>query len=135
MIADIPGIIEGAHVGKGLGLRFLRHIERTRTLAFLIPLDAEDPQAEYELLRREIASHSAELAAKPHCIVLTKSDVLAPEDSVPRVRAPAAWGQYVISAVARRNLDPLLEDLWAHVQAHVGAEETDLADAEEPWRP
>src|SRR5687768_2241497 len=67
VVADIPGIIEGAHEGRGLGLRFLRHIERTRTLAFLISCDSADPQAEYELLRNEIASYSAELATKPHC--------------------------------------------------------------------
>src|SRR5687767_9063201 len=64
VVADIPGIIEGAHEGKGLGLRFLRHIERTRTLAFLLPCDSEDPQAEYELLRSELASHSDELVQK-----------------------------------------------------------------------
>ncbi|HEY2340818.1 MAG TPA: GTPase ObgE, partial [Steroidobacteraceae bacterium] len=58
VVADIPGIIEGAHEGKGLGLQFLRHIERTRMLAFLIPIDALDWQAEYEQLRQEISSYS-----------------------------------------------------------------------------
>src|SRR5512141_3140338 len=56
-VADIPGIIEGAHEGKGLGLRFLRHIERTRTLAFLVPVDAEDPQVEYDTLRAAVLSY------------------------------------------------------------------------------
>ncbi len=136
VVADIPGIIEGAHEGKGLGLRFLRHIERTRSLAFMIPLDAEDPDAEYRLLRSEIASHSDELAAKPHCIVLTKADLLGPDDTPPRVDAPDAWGQYVISAVARRGLDELLDDLWSHVQTRLNVEEPGFADAEEePWRP
>src|SRR5512147_2536991 len=65
VVADIPGIIEGAHAGKGLGLKFLRHVERTRVLAYLLPLDAADPQATYEQLRREIASYSEELAHKP----------------------------------------------------------------------
>ena len=64
VVADIPGIIEGAHEGKGLGLQFLRHIERTRLLAFLIPIDAMDWQAEYDQLRREIAQYSGELARK-----------------------------------------------------------------------
>src|SRR6266404_2197796 len=73
--ADIPGIIEGAHEGKGLGLRFLRHIERTRILAFLIPIDAMDWQATYDLLRRDAASYSKELASKPHVVVLTKADL------------------------------------------------------------
>ena len=58
VVADIPGIIEGASEGKGLGLRFLRHIERTRMLAFMIPIDAEDWQAEFDQLRREISSYS-----------------------------------------------------------------------------
>jgi GTP-binding protein len=54
VVADIPGIIEGAHEGKGLGLKFLQHVERTRVLAFLVPLDAEDPQAVYDQLRHEV---------------------------------------------------------------------------------
>src|SRR5437763_14168543 len=76
VVADIPGIIEGAHEGKGLGLQFLRHIERTRILAFLIPIDAMDWQAEYDQLRREIAEYSPDLATKPHCVVFTKLDLL-----------------------------------------------------------
>src|SRR5919112_6224430 len=62
VVADIPGIIEGAHEGKGLGLQFLRHVERTRVLALLAPIDAMDWQAEYEGLRREISEYSEELA-------------------------------------------------------------------------
>src|SRR3989449_5161283 len=75
VVADIPGIIEGAHEGKGLGLRFLQHVERTRAVAVLVPVDSPDPQATYDLLRREAASYSQELAAKPHVVVLTKSDL------------------------------------------------------------
>src|SRR4029077_5351274 len=59
--ADIPGIIEGAHVGKGLGLKFLQHVERTWLVAVLVPVDSPDPQATYELLLREAASYSPEL--------------------------------------------------------------------------
>src|SRR6185436_3254538 len=91
VMADIPGIIEGAHEGKGLGLKFLRHIERTRTLMLLVPVDSPDPQAEYELLRRELASHSEALAGRPHCLVLTKTDLIGPGDPVPTVSAPEAW--------------------------------------------
>jgi len=119
VVADIPGIIEGAHEGKGLGLRFLRHIERTRTLAYLIPVDAEDPQAEYEMLRQELESYSSELATRPHCVVLTKADLLAPGQAPPRIDAPEAWGTFVISAVARRGLVDLLEALWRRVQEAV----------------
>lgn len=115
VVADIPGIIEGAHEGRGLGLRFLRHIERTRSLAFMISADSEDPQAEYELLRSEVESYSHELATKPHCVIITKTDLLPPGAAPPRVEAADAWGQFSISAVARRGLDELLEALWSHV--------------------
>jgi GTP-binding protein len=135
VVADIPGIIEGAHAGKGLGLRFLRHIERTRTLAILISADSEDAQAEYELLRSELRAHSAELAQKPHCVVITKADILPPEATPPRIAAPDAWGQYVISAVARRGLDELLEDLWKRVRAAIEEEEYEYDELEEEYRP
>jgi GTP-binding protein len=91
VVADIPGIIEGAHEGKGLGLQFLRHIERTRVLAFLIPIDALDWQAEYDQLRREVAAYSAELASKPHFVVFTKMDLLG-EDYVPEIEATDSLG-------------------------------------------
>jgi GTP-binding protein len=125
VLADIPGIIEGAHEGKGLGLRFLRHIERTRTLAFLVSVDAEDPQQEYEMLRAELASYSAELAQKPFCLVLTKLDLLPPEAAPPTISAPGAWEVFAISAVSRRGLDELLEQLWARVRADLAAETFD----------
>ena len=111
VVADIPGIIEGAHEGKGLGLQFLRHIERTRILAFLIPIDAMDWQMEYDQLRNEIESYSAELAAKPHCVVFTKMDLMG-EDYVPPIEAPDAFGKYAISAPARTGLDELLQVWW-----------------------
>ncbi|HVT39489.1 MAG TPA: GTPase ObgE [Gemmatimonadaceae bacterium] len=110
VVADIPGIIEGAHEGKGLGLQFLRHIERTRLLAFLIPIDALDWQHEYDQLRSEISQYSSELAAKPHCVVFTKLDLLG-EHYVPEMDAPLAFGIYSISAPARQGLDEL-KDIW-----------------------
>ena len=134
VVADIPGIIEGAHEGKGLGLRFLRHIERTRTLAILIAADSEDAQAEYELLMSELRSYSEELAQKPHVVVITKSDILGPDDAPPRIDAPEAWGQYVISAVARRGLDQLLEDLWTRTREEI-ASEREYDELEEEYRP
>jgi GTPase len=132
VVADIPGIIEGAHEGKGLGHRFLRHIERTRTLAYLIPLDAEDVQAEYDLLRAELRQYSDELADKPHCVILSKSDVLAPDEEPPRVEAPDAWGQFVMSAVAHRGLPELLEALWSRVRQQVEAEQFDGPEQYQP---
>ena len=111
VVADIPGIIEGAHEGKGLGLQFLRHIERTRLLAFLIPIDAMDWQEEYAGLRREIEEYSAELAAKPHCVVFTKMDLLG-EDDAPPLDAPDAFGVYAISGAARTGLPELTLAWW-----------------------
>jgi len=116
VVADIPGIIEGAHEGKGLGLQFLRHVERTRLLAVLIPIDAMDWQQEYDDLRREVAAYSPELAAKPHCVVFTKMDLLG-EDFVPPIEAPDAFGSYAISAAARTGLDQLLAGWWRQLLA------------------
>jgi len=112
VVADIPGIIEGAHTGKGLGLQFLRHIERTRILAFLIPIDAMDWQAEYDQLRAEVRNHSEELAEKPHCVIFTKLDLLG-EDYVPEIDAPAAFGKWSISAAGRMGLDTLKSAWWS----------------------
>jgi len=117
VIADIPGVIEGAHEGRGLGLQFLRHIERTRLLAVLVPLDAPDLAAAVQLLRRELENFSPALAAKPFCAVWTKAD-LFPDGEVPAVPAVAgAFASLVISAVAQRGLDQLLEALWKRLVA------------------
>src|SRR5712691_9485583 len=98
--ADIPGIIEGAHLGKGLGLKFLQHVERTRLVAVLVPVNSPDPQATYELLLQEAASYSPELASKPHIVVLTKLDLLpAPRSPGPSIRTQAAAPVVAISAV------------------------------------
>ncbi|MEA3247212.1 MAG: GTPase ObgE [Gemmatimonadota bacterium] len=111
VVADIPGIIEGAHEGRGLGLQFLRHIERTRLLAFLIPIDAMDWQEEYDKLRQEVRNYSAELAEKPHCVVFTKLDLLG-EEYTPEIRTDGAFAALSISAAARQGLDSLKDLLW-----------------------
>jgi len=134
VMADIPGIIEGAHEGKGLGHQFLRHIERTRTLAIMIPADALEPQAEYEKLVDELRRYSAELAGKPHCVVFTKGDLLPPEWPAPVIEASGAWGQFLISSVAQRGLDELKEALWQHAALAI-AEESGPEEEPEPWRP
>ncbi|HEY0994777.1 MAG TPA: GTPase ObgE [Gemmatimonadaceae bacterium] len=116
VVADIPGIIEGAHEGKGLGLQFLRHIERTRLLAFMVPVDSMEWQAEYDQLRREVQQYSAELAAKPHCVVFTKMDLLGELDP-PDIDAPDAFGVFAISAAGRQGLDTLLAAWWERLLA------------------
>jgi GTP-binding protein len=130
VVADIPGIIEGAHAGKGLGLRFLQHVERTRLLAFLVPLDAEDPQAVYAQLRREVALYSPVLAEKPHLVLLSKADLLAEGDEIPTLDAPDARMVVPISSVSGHGVESLKETLWGAVQ------EIRATDAEEePWSP
>jgi GTPase len=114
VVADLPGIIEGAHEGRGLGLQFLRHIERTRVLAFLVPIDAIDWQAEYDQLRAEIEAYSLELGQKPHCIVFTKMDLLG-DDEPPPIEAPDAFGVFPISAAARTGLEPVLAAWWSRL--------------------
>ena len=120
VVADIPGIIEGAHAGKGLGLRFLQHVERTRLVALLVPVDSPDPQGTYELLRREAAAYSPDLGAKPHVVVLTKLDLLpAPRSPLPDIRTQAGAPVVAISAVTGAGVPDLLETLWQSLRAGV----------------
>jgi GTP-binding protein len=128
VLADIPGIIEGAHRGKGLGDRFLRHVERTRVLAHLIPLDVPDAAATYELLRREAAAYSPLLASKPHIVVFTKLDLLPPDGALPALDAPEARAVIAVSAVAHRGLDALRELLWRLVATAIATESQPTAD-------
>ena len=128
VVADIPGIIEGAHEGKGLGLQFLRHIERTRLLAFLIPIDAMDWQAEYEQLRHEVAAYSPELARKPHVVVFTKMDLLG-EMEPPPIDAPDAIVVLAISSAGRLGLDELLAAFWSQLLAMRKQDEREAAAA------
>ena len=114
VVADLPGIIEGAHEGRGLGLQFLRHIERTRVLAFLIPIDAIDWQSEYDQLRSEVESYSLELAQKPHCVVFTKMDLLGDEPAPP-INADDAFGVFAISAAGRTGLEPMIAAWWSRL--------------------
>jgi GTP-binding protein len=116
VMADIPGVIEGAHVGKGLGLRFLQHVERTRLIAVLIPADSPDPQATYELLRREAAQYSPELAAKPHVAIFTKADLTAPLSPLSTLRTHDGAPVLAISAVTGQGIGELKETLWRMLQ-------------------
>jgi GTP-binding protein len=138
VIADIPGIIEGASEGKGLGTQFLRHIERTRTLALMIPSDAEDLQATYELLRNELLSHDAALEQIPHCLLITKADLRQVDDREWDLDTPEAWGRFVVSSVSGEGLVGFLEGLWARVDEHKKRERTeapDLFPELEEWKP
>jgi GTP-binding protein len=128
VMADIPGIIEGAHAGKGLGLQFLRHVERTRILAYLVSLEAEDPQEVYDRLRREVRLYSPILDHRPHLVVLTKRDILAPDAVLPALSAPDALAVLVISSVSRAGLEPLVEAFWQHISAERASEQESQQD-------
>jgi len=112
VLADVPGIIEGAHSGKGLGDKFLQHVERTRVLVYLVPLDSGDPQGSFDVIRSEARAYGVDLAAKPFIVALTKSDVLSNDEAVPRIDAPGAEDVVVISAAANRGLGELVERIW-----------------------
>jgi GTP-binding protein len=122
VMADIPGIIEDAHEGKGLGLQFLRHIERTSVLLFVIPITADDLGAEYRQLVHELASYDAALMEKPHLVALSKIDVLAPDERelLPDVVAesfPDDVPLLPISAAADVGLEALTYALHEKVKA------------------
>ncbi len=122
VMADIPGIIEGAHEGKGLGIRFLKHIERNAVLLLLIPVTSEDPAAEYETLREEMRAFNPELADKPHLVAASKVDIVPPGDTEAFIRAlrtavPADVDILPISSVARTGIDALKNRLWREIQS------------------
>jgi len=113
VMADIPGIIEGASQGKGLGLRFLRHIERNAVLLFMVPADADDIDSQYQTLLRELKTFNPQLMDKQRILAITKSDMLDQElieaitetlpDDIPHV---------FISAVTGQGIDELKDILW-----------------------
>jgi GTPase len=113
MIADIPGIIEGASEGKGIGLRFLRHIERNAALLFLIPADSEDINADYKILLNELKQHNPELLYKRRLLAISKSDML--DDVLEKQMAETIDVDcpfIFISSVAQKNLVQLKDELW-----------------------
>lgn len=113
VIADIPGIIEGASEGKGLGYKFLRHIERNSILLFLIPADAKDYYQEYKILLNELNKYNPELNDKDRVIAISKSDLLDKEleDEI-RKTFPENFKLLFISAVTGENLTQLKDELW-----------------------
>jgi len=110
VVADIPGIIEGSHAGKGLGHQFLRHIERTRALAFLIEVTEEEPEKTFEILYQELSAFSKILVQKPFIIVLTKIDIQDPGEKVKRF--DKNFTIISISSIADKNLDLLKDEFY-----------------------
>ncbi|MCO6489757.1 MAG: GTPase ObgE [Phaeodactylibacter sp.] len=113
VIADIPGIIEKAHEGKGLGHRFLRHIERNATLLFMIPCDTGSIKKEYEILLNELQQYNPELLDKPRVLAITKSDLIDEElKEMLKPEIPEGVPCLFISAVAQQGLTELKDLLW-----------------------
>lgn len=113
VMADIPGIIEGAAEGKGLGHRFLRHIERNSILLFMIPADAENHWEEYNILRKELEKFNPELLYKAHLICITKSDMLDEElQNEIRKEFPTKQELLFISGVTGQGLPILKDKIW-----------------------
>lgn len=115
VMADIPGIIEGAHLGKGLGLRFLRHIERNAVLLFMVPADADDIGKEYEILLNELKEHNPELLDKNRLLAVSKSDMLDQELKEELSKELPDVDTIFISSVAQQNLTELKDILWKRI--------------------
>lgn len=112
VMADIPGIIEGASEGKGLGTRFLRHIERNATLLFIVPADSDDIHNEYNILLNELKEYNPELLDKKRLLAISKSDMLDDElkEEIRKDLPPVPW--IFISSIANQGLTELKDKLW-----------------------
>ncbi len=117
VMADIPGIIEGAHEGKGLGTRFLRHIERNSLLLFMIPADSDDIAEEYKVLLNELTQYNPELLDKSRLLAITKCDMLDDElIEQMKPELPEGIPSIFISSVAGLNIVALKDMLWSALQ-------------------
>jgi GTP-binding protein len=119
VMADIPGIIEGAHLGKGLGYRFLRHIERNSLLLFMVAGDSPDIAAEYEVLLNELKQYNPELLDKERILAITKSDLL--DKDLEKMLKPTLPDvpHVFISSYTKKGLDRLKDLLWERLNAHL----------------
>jgi len=116
IMADIPGIIEGAHKGKGLGLRFLRHIERNAMLLFMVPADSKDIADEYHILLKELELYNPDLLDKQRLLAITKSDMLDEElknELEVEIKRDLPGVRFLfISSVSHQGLDQLKDQIW-----------------------
>lgn len=124
VMADIPGIIENAHEGKGLGHRFLRHIERNAVLLFMIPCDEDDIVEKYEILLHELAAYNREMVHKPRLLAITKADLIDEEmEEWIRPTLPTDVETVFISAVTGKGLTKLKDILWQMLNEAIDEEE------------
>jgi len=118
VMADIPGIIEGAAEGKGLGIRFLRHIERNSLLLFLVPADSPDIVAEYRTLLKELEKYNPELLDKKRILAISKADMLDKElEAEIRQTLPTDIPSIFISSITGKNLQPLKDLIWQQLHS------------------
>jgi GTP-binding protein len=116
VVADIPGLIEGAHSGHGLGHEFLRHVERTSLLVHLVeavPIDGSDPVDNYRTIRNELAQYSPALAERPELLVVTKLDMTGAVDACERIAVELCRDVVAISAVTGQGIPPLIHQIVA----------------------
>jgi GTP-binding protein len=139
VLADIPGLIEGAHAGAGLGVRFLGHVERTRVLLHLVDATAENPAEAYRTVRRELEAYGHGLAEKPEIVALSKVDALDAKarDKAARKLARAAGSKpLLLSAVSGEGVEAALRLLAREIAAARTADPNAVPPAkEEAWRP
>jgi len=118
IIADIPGIIEKAHEGKGLGVRFLKHIERNAVLLFMVPADSENITKDFNILLNELKMFNPELMDKPRILAITKTDLIDAElEEMIKEDLPKGVDTLFISAIAHKGLDELKDRLWIAINA------------------
>jgi GTP-binding protein len=139
IIADIPGLIEGAHEGAGLGDRFLGHVERCRVLLHLVDGTGDDPAEAYRVVRDELAAYGHGLEDKPEVVALSKADALTPEDRTAKAKALArAAGRkpLILSAVSGEGMEQALNMLARDIAAATVADPNAVpAETEEEWQP
>lgn len=112
VVADLPGLIDGAHQGKGLGHEFLRHVERTRVLVFLLDVSRPSPADDLRLLENELARHSEALTHKPRMVTLSKADLLPPEEHPQAATRAGLPDALLISAHSGEAMETWLEQVW-----------------------
>ncbi|MEB3163861.1 MAG: GTPase ObgE [Prochlorothrix sp.] len=130
VFADIPGLIEGASEGAGLGHDFLRHVERTRILLHVVDLTAADPLVDYRTIRTELEAYRQELADRPQILVLNKTDALEPGDRefwLEEFQTLTADPIFTISAVAQQGLEALLRQVWQQLDELKAQEQAEAA--------
>jgi len=117
VMADIPGIIEGAHEGRGLGIRFLRHIERNSVLLFIVPADSSDINDEYRILVKELEQYNPELLDKKRILAISKSDLLD-EELMKEIKKDSPKIPFIfISSFTKSGLEKLKEIIWGELNA------------------